>query len=585
MAESPGDGPSASADGAGGSPASPAPAESGASDAAKTDSAPADSEPAAAQPADSEPAADQPADVETKDPGAGDPAAKEQGATDPAAEDTGTTGPTEDPAAQDEGRTDARGEAGENAAGTAGPGQEPPDEQAGGQSAAPEGQNPDGKNPEGKTPEGKNADGDEVTQRVLAREPLPQTDTGAIRTAADGLREAGTRGQEAADNALKVANGTGQDWRGRPGEQFGEQTTAEAERTRADGEEMIKLGDGLSRGADTVDALTRERVADIDDSRPIVAMSRATLPPEEGNLVADKVVEDLVQRGRKATDQAVRQVHEAFEGWQVSPVQYERGPVETGHRFEIEGGTKKGGNNPEKLFGANKTEDQVERSKLSDPSLMRSYDAVRDASFQVDSGLRNLEIAGDDVPARLTADVTGWRSDSLPHQGSLYTEYLDTPTPKAGRFEGKAAWGAGGSADVRADIGDASVRARFEGLAGAEGDAKLDVGSEFFGAGAGGFAGGKVSAAGFGELGGFGAGGRAEARIGIGLDAGVTIGRKDGDWVIGGKIGAALGIGGKLEGQLVIDPDKAGQTLLDLGSAIVEGFRNPGPSIPHTTYF
>ncbi|UJW32039.1 hypothetical protein L3Q67_43965 [Saccharothrix sp. AJ9571] len=563
MAESPGNGPTAPADGASsGSPAAPADSDAGAS--ATTGPAPSDSQPAAAQPA----------DAETKDPAAGDPTAKEQGPTDPAAKDTGTTEPNEDPArAQDGGRTDGRdGAAGnDDPARTADPGQQPPDEpgSAGAQPAA----------PEGKTP-----DGDELTQRVLTGEPLPETDTGVLRTAADGLRTSGTRGQEAADEALSVAHGTGQDWRGRPGEQFGEQTTEEAERTRATGEDMIKLGDGLSRGADTVDALTRERLADIDDSRPIFDMSR-TMPRGEGTFVEERVVGDLVQRGKTATEQATQQVRGAFEGWQVSPVQYERGPVETGHRLEIDTGSKKLGRNPEKPFGANKTEDQIERSKLSDPSLVRNYDAVRDASFQVDSGLRNLEIAGDDVPVRLTADVTGWRSDSSPLGGSLYTEFLDTPTPKGGRFDGRAAWGAGGSADVRADVGDTSVRARLEALAGAEGEAKLDVGSQFFGAGAGGFAGAKVSAAGFGEVGGFGAGGKAEARAGIGLDAGVTFGQKDGHWVIGGKIGAALGIGGKLEGQIVIDPAKAGQTLQDIGSAIVEGFRDPGPSIPHTTYF
>ncbi|MBN6039088.1 hypothetical protein [Amycolatopsis sp. 195334CR] len=580
MAESPGDGPSASGDGAGGSPAPPA-----------------DSEPAAPQPADSEPAATPPADSEASQPAdseATPPADSE--ATPPADSEASQPADSEaTPPADSEATPPADNEASQPADNEATPpadketknpaAEDPaPKEQAAEDPATTDAaQEPSDK--QSATAEAKNPDGDEVTQRVLARAPLPDTDTAAIRTAANGLQVAGTSGQEAADKALKVANGTGQDWRGGPGEQFGTRATAEAEQTRVAGQEMSKLGDGLSQGADTVDALTRERVADIDDSRPIAAVARATLPPAESDYVVDNVVEDLVQRGSNATGPAVRRVQEAFEGWQVTPVQYERGPVETGHRFEVEAGKKKFGHNPEKSFGANKTEDQVERSKLSDPSLVRSYDAVRDASFQVDSGLRNLEIAGDDVPARLTADVTGWRSDTLPHQGSLYTEFLDTPTPKAGRFEGKAAWGAGGSADVRLDVGDASARARFEALAGAEGDAKLDVGSEFFGAGAGGFVGGKVSAAGFGELGGFGAGGRAEARVGIGLDAGVTIGRKDGDWVIGGKIGAALGVGGKLEGQLVIDPDKAGQTLQDLGSAIVEGFRNPGPSIPHSNFF
>ncbi|WP_199542569.1 hypothetical protein [Prauserella sp. PE36] len=555
------------AGGTGGAPAPPA--EEPPAEPAPAEQPPAEEPPAEQPPAEQPPAEEPPAEQ----PPAEQPPAEEPSAEQPPAETPPADAEPGEPA-PDGGEADAApGEApGETDPGPpAAPGQQP----APGEQGRPAPQ------------DGNQASGDELKDRVLAEAPLPETDPKALRAAADGLKQTGTQGQQAADEALKVAHAAGPDWRGRPGQQFGEQATAEAERTRAVGEEMTKLGDGLARGADTVDALRDGRLAEIEDGRPIFDLSR-TMPPGEAAFAEERVVRDLVARGQAMTEQAKEQVRGAFEGWNVSPVQHEKPPQEIPHRLDIELGDKKGqlrGPAGEKLFGANKTGDQIDRSRLSDGQLERNYDAVRDASFKVDSGMRELEIAGKDVPAKFEAEVTGWHSTGLPQDGSLYTEWLDTPTPQAGRFEGKAAWGAGGSVATRTDVGDASARVRAEALAGGEAEASLDVGGRFFGAEAGAFAGAKANVSGFADYGGIGAGGKAEARVGIGLDGGFTAGKQGDKWVIGGKVGAALGIGGKLEGQIVIDPQKATQTLKDVGSAIAEGFRNPGPVSPYANYF
>ncbi|PXY23959.1 hypothetical protein [Prauserella flavalba] len=533
---------------AGGAP--PPPAE----EPAPAEPAPAEQPPAEQPPAEQPPAEEPPAEQ---------PAAEEPPAEQPPAEEI----PAEEPPAA-------------SPPAEAGPGEPAPRDGEAPAPAEPATDEQDRPAPQ----DGSQPSGDELKDRVLAEAPLPETDPRALLAAADGLKQTGTQGQQAADEALKVAHAAEPDWRGQPGQQFGEQATAEAERTRAVGEEMTKLGDGLAQGAETVDALKEGRLAEIEDGRPIFDLGK-TMPPGEAAFAEERVVRDLVARGQAMTEQAKEQVRGAFDGWTVSPVQHERPPQETPHRLDLELGDKKFGRNPEKLFGANKTDSQIDRSRLSDGQLERNYDAVRDASFKVDSGMHNLEIAGKDMPAKFEAEVTGWHSTGLPQDGSLYTEWLDTPTPQAGRFEGKAAWGAGGSVATRTDVGDASARIRAEALAGGEAEASLDVGGRFVGAEAGAFAGVKANVGGFADYGGFGAGGKAEARAGIGLEGGFTAGKQGDKWVIGGKVGAALGIGGKLEGQLVIDPQKATQTLKDLGSAIAEGFRSPGPVSPYANYF
>jgi hypothetical protein len=69
-------------------------------------------------------------------------------------------------------------------------------------------------------------------------------------------------------------------------------------------------------------------------------------------------------------------------------------------------------------------------------------------------------------------------------------------------------------------------------------------------------------------VGGIGAGVKGEAWAGVGVAADATFGMKDGKFTIGGEFGAGLGIGGKIGGEITIDPGKVVDTAKDIGNAV-----------------
>ncbi|GAA3799341.1 hypothetical protein [Amycolatopsis tucumanensis] len=548
-------------------------------------SAPAEAAPA--KPAEAAPAAE-PAPAEPAEPASSEPASSEPASSEPASSEPASAEPAKDAPAERAERASAQTS-----------GQEEPRNEPGPQAPARNDNSAPGDSP-----------GGELGKRVFGENPLSDADTGALGEARDRAARAGEDLRGTAENTTRAA-GDGQ-WRDPAGQRHTEQVNAQAADVAALGDGMDELGRYLDEGARIHDGVRETRVSAVDQDNPVYELAGATLPPPESDATQNRVARDAITRDREVIDQGVelmRQAGERFmrgteqafgalrepteqvgqalrdQGWHVTPVQYERGPVERAHRLETTVAEGKAGWR-ERLSGANKTGDHAQRSKLTDPSATVNYDAVRDASIQLDSGQRRLELAGRDVPVQVTADATAWRSDQLPDQGGWYTEYLDTPTPKAGRFEGKAAWGAGASLVARGTVGDVTALGDVNASVGLEGKAKLDVGSRFFGGEAGGSIGARAGVGGIAEYGGIGASGRAEGILGLGIEGGVTFGEnKDGDWVIGGKIGAALGIGGKVEGHIVIDPERAGRTLADLGSAIADGFRNPGPAIPSPTFY
>lgn len=95
--------------------------------------------------------------------------------------------------------------------------------------------------------------------------------------------------------------------------------------------------------------------------------------------------------------------------------------------------------------------------------------------------------------------------------------------------------------------------------AGAEGNANLKAGKEGVAGTVGGFAGARASAEGGGDIGGVGAKGTAEAQAGIGFEAAGAATFENGKLKIGYEQGVALGVGGKLGGELTIDVEKAQQ--------------------------
>jgi type VII secretion system ESX-1 substrate len=106
-------------------------------------------------------------------------------------------------------------------------------------------------------------------------------------------------------------------------------------------------------------------------------------------------------------------------------------------------------------------------------------------------------------------------------------------------------------------------------FAGAEGEANLTAGKDGLKGQAGAFAGAKASVSGGADVGGVGAGATAEGWAGVGAEAEFDLGKgDDGKWHIGGHAGAGLGLGGKVGGQITIDPPKIVHTVTDAAKSV-----------------
>ncbi|PXY30947.1 putative T7SS-secreted protein [Prauserella muralis] len=134
--------------------------------------------------------------------------------------------------------------------------------------------------------------------------------------------------------------------------------------------------------------------------------------------------------------------------------------------------------------------------------------------------------------------------------------------------EAGASAGASASVDGSAHYGVAEVGGSGEVFAGAEAEAELSAGPDGLHAGADAFAGAKAEGEVHADVGGLGAGATGEAWAGIGAEANATLGMHDGKFTIGGEAGVALGVGGKLGGEITIDPGKVVDTASDAAGAI-----------------
>nr|WP_255954428.1 hypothetical protein [Streptomyces sp. ODS25] len=140
---------------------------------------------------------------------------------------------------------------------------------------------------------------------------------------------------------------------------------------------------------------------------------------------------------------------------------------------------------------------------------------------------------------------------------------------------GRAQVGASGSAYLAQAYANGSMEKGIfalqgEGKAyvGADASVKASVGKDGLHAGAEAFAGGKVSGSGSADIGGIGVGGTAEGWAGVGAEANADLGMKDGKFTIGGEAGIGLGLGGKVGGNITVDPGKVVDTLGDAGHAV-----------------
>ncbi len=122
-----------------------------------------------------------------------------------------------------------------------------------------------------------------------------------------------------------------------------------------------------------------------------------------------------------------------------------------------------------------------------------------------------------------------------------------------------------GSAGLEAGYAEVGVSAEASAEATAEGS--VTIGRDGVHAGGELFAGAKVEASVNGDVGGVGGEAKVEGWAGVGASADLDIGMTDGKFEIGGSAGAGLGLGGKVEFHLTIDPVEVFET----GSDIIEG--------------
>ncbi|MET9832232.1 putative T7SS-secreted protein [Streptomyces sp. NPDC006385] len=128
------------------------------------------------------------------------------------------------------------------------------------------------------------------------------------------------------------------------------------------------------------------------------------------------------------------------------------------------------------------------------------------------------------------------------------------------------------TAEGKYEVGRFEASGKGEAYVGAEAGVKGSVGTDGVHVGGEAFAGAKATAEGHASVAGIGVGGTAEAWAGAGAEAHFDAGVKDGKIVIGGDLGIGLGVGGKLGGQIEIDPGKVTDAAGDAVDAIGDWF-------------
>ncbi|RZQ64503.1 putative T7SS-secreted protein [Amycolatopsis suaedae] len=137
---------------------------------------------------------------------------------------------------------------------------------------------------------------------------------------------------------------------------------------------------------------------------------------------------------------------------------------------------------------------------------------------------------------------------------------------------------AGASVGVTAEtkgevsLGPGELGASGEAFAGAEAEGNVSLDERGLHAGVEAFAGAKAEGEVHADVGGIGAGLTGEAWAGVGAEANVDFGfDENGTFTIGGEVGAGLGVGGKVGGEITIDPAKVMETAQGAGAAISDG--------------
>lgn len=124
------------------------------------------------------------------------------------------------------------------------------------------------------------------------------------------------------------------------------------------------------------------------------------------------------------------------------------------------------------------------------------------------------------------------------------------------------------NAEGSLQYGILEVGASGEVMVGAEAEGDLSIGADGLHAGGEAFVGASAEGTLNGDVGGVGAAVTGEAWAGLGVAADLDIGMEDGKFVIGGELGAALGVGGSISPEITIDPGEVIDTASDAADAV-----------------
>lgn len=265
-------------------------------------------------------------------------------------------------------------------------------------------------------------------------------------------------------------------------------------------------------------------------------------------------------------------------------------------KFKAQGG--EGDNAPDWLFWASEAAQDdtgatakklAELERARDPRTIRTWGDHKNMTLQEREALREgkgpgVTVAGPSV----AADAKVWGAEARGRgefaggevSGKAGVNLLGVDASAGvGLLDGNATAQASGkaylaqaTAEGKYGIGVFEASGKGEAYVGAEAGVKGSIGTDGVHVGGEAFAGAKAAAEGHASVAGVGVGGTAEAWAGAGAEAHFDAGMKDGKFVIGGDLGVAVGVGGKLGGQIEIDPGKVTDAAGDAVDAIGDWF-------------
>lgn len=362
-----------------------------------------------------------------------------------------------------------------------------------------------GQGEEAGQPEGGGAD--DFENRVRQQSAPPDVNPAAMRDTAGELGQGSGDATRAHDDGRQAVTDTNDNMGGQPGQDLNERGQSAVDDAGEIGEHMRTAADAVTGAADIGEQTVAEYNGEIQRNRELFRHA-STLPEETGEreLAEEQVVRGTADAAQQAKDRGAEEIRNHLNEHLPPPLEAD-GRAGTG-AVTAEGEGKLGGVD---LKGKVTAEGPLAEYSATGPQL----------------GENGLEASA---------------------QGGAYL----------GRVSGEGS----------ATLGELQANGSFEAKVGAEGSVNANIGPSGVDIGGEGFAGARATVDGSVEAHGVGASGSAEGWAGIGASGSFNAGFQDGKFTVGGELGAALGVGGKVSGEITIDPGAVAESLSGAADAI-----------------